>query len=366
MTLLIPKRIHQVWAGPDPFPYAFKPAVNSWRANHPQWDYKMWSESDLDSRNGMDMVNRDLYDRAREMAPADWLRWRADIARLEILFRHGGVYGDTDSESLKPLDELLDNVSCFFIQSPNDTRLATQAVMGCVQGHPFIKHLLEQMAANVGAFRKGSKLVETVGGKYITREMKRTRPDDVVVFNADLFSGQSIRERERGLKPKLSRAYVNHRYNNTDRLRGSGAQQASAWRAIADVLNRAEVRYWLTGQTMLGHVRDGRCIGQAIDLGVWDSDRDSITKLLGHNRMKIIRNRLHLIRTEVGGIRVNFWIHHANDEKVWFESDKDTFHYPRELFDRMHSSVFYHKDVWIPSPPEDWCVAHYGRNWVNV
>ena len=44
------------------------------------------------------MSHRDLYD-----AETNWGA-KADIARYEIVYQHGGVYCDIDSQSLKPFD----------------------------------------------------------------------------------------------------------------------------------------------------------------------------------------------------------------------------------------------------------------------
>lgn len=371
--LLIPKVIHQIWAGPDPFPYAFKAASKSWSDNHPDWQRAMWFEDDLDDPDQIVMLNRGLYDRAREMSPNDWLRWRSDIARLEVLYRYGGVYCDTDSESLKPLDDLLDNVSCFFIQSPNDLKGATQAVCGAVPEHPFIKHLLDRLHENAMSFKPGSRLVETVGGSYITRELRRVRPDDVAVFAAELFAGRSIRERDRGIAPRLSQAYVDHQYNNTDRMRNQGATQAAAWRSIADILNPSGITYWLVDGTLLGHVRDGRCLGydKDIDLGIWAGDRERVSKLLRSKRLKMIRDRPHMIKTEVGGVRIDFYVYHLDEKsgQAWFEVHHNkrrmVSRYPRSLFDNLRPSVFYHKDVLIPDPPEQFLEIKYGKGWTE-
>lgn len=367
--MTIPKKIHQVWAGPDPFPHIFQKSVETWKKNHPEWEYKRWGEEELAS---FGMINQDLYGQAKDFAPRDWLRWRADIARLEVLYREGGVYCDTDSDSLKPLDELLEGVECFFIQSPNDLKGATQAVMGCAPGHPFIKHLLDGLRDNAEDFNVGAKLVQTVGGAYITRELRKLKPDDVAVFAADLFSGRSIRERDKGIKPNLSRAYVDHRYNNTDRMRNAGASQAAAWKAVSDVLSELpDVQVWLTCGTLLGHVREGRCMGHDVDvdLGIWAHDREKVSELLRSKRIEINRDRPHMIKARINGQKVDFYCHTREKQQVRFEvhykGRRMVLRYPAHLFDNMRESVFYLKPVLIPHPVEDFLRIHYGPKWTE-
>jgi mannosyltransferase OCH1-like enzyme len=186
----------------------------SWLEHNPGWKHRVWGEADLD---GLPMVNRALYDAAgRETAhlpPVDTIRWRVDVARLEILHRHGGIYVDADAECLRPLDLLL-NHAMFVAQSPNDMG-ATNNVMGASPGHPFLDTLIRGLPANAAA-RRGQRLVEMVGGKYLTRELATHKPPDVVVLPWWLFAAQSIRDRRRG-RPAVSdpRAYVRHVYGNT-------------------------------------------------------------------------------------------------------------------------------------------------------
>jgi inositol phosphorylceramide mannosyltransferase catalytic subunit len=96
--LAVPRTIHQIWLGPEPLPDLHRPWIDSWRRHHPGWEHRLWTEVDLPE----DPVRREVLDRLR--APVE----RADILRLEILFRHGGIYADTDLECLRPVDELLE------------------------------------------------------------------------------------------------------------------------------------------------------------------------------------------------------------------------------------------------------------------
>lgn len=63
----------------------------------------------------------------------------ADLVRLEVIFRYGGVYFDSDVRSISPMDALLMN-SDFFVASEGGHTL-TNAVFGATPRH----HLLEKM-----------------------------------------------------------------------------------------------------------------------------------------------------------------------------------------------------------------------------
>ena len=63
---------------------------------------------------------------------------RADILRLEVVLRYGGVHVDADFECLRPLEPLLDESIEFFIgyRKPGHVN---GALFGAVAGHPLLE-----------------------------------------------------------------------------------------------------------------------------------------------------------------------------------------------------------------------------------
>jgi hypothetical protein len=78
--------LHQIWVGPQPEPTIF---TDTWRrmCRRAGWEYRMWREAEI---NAFGLENRSLYE--RETRP----QGMGNIARMEILKRHGGVYLDCD------------------------------------------------------------------------------------------------------------------------------------------------------------------------------------------------------------------------------------------------------------------------------
>jgi mannosyltransferase OCH1-like enzyme len=95
------------------------------------------------------MINRDLFDQE-----SMW-QCKADIMRLEILYKYGGVYIDADMVSLgKPLDHVVD--SCkhtgFLMGYEPDTKDKPYSVLGnsfivASKGHPLLRLLIGYIAA---------------------------------------------------------------------------------------------------------------------------------------------------------------------------------------------------------------------------
>lgn len=103
--IMIPKIIHYCWFGGSEEPESVKKCIASWRKYCPDYEIKKWDESNF-------QIDSHPY-----MAEAYRLRkWPfvSDLARLIIIYNHGGVYLDTDVELIRPLDDILINNRFFF------------------------------------------------------------------------------------------------------------------------------------------------------------------------------------------------------------------------------------------------------------
>lgn len=192
---------------PDPYDHG-----DAWEATHPHWERRLWTDTDLDG----DWRVRPLLDNAERYAPRDAVRFRVDVLRLELLSRYGGIYVDCDARPLRSFDPLCER-DAFVAQSPNDPRKATNAVMGCEPGHPYIETLLDGVAERAER-KKGRRVVESVGGFYLTD----TLSDDVEMLPWWWFAAQSIRDRDRGRKPdprNTKEGFCDHMYGNTRKRR---------------------------------------------------------------------------------------------------------------------------------------------------
>jgi len=212
----IPKIIHRVWIydpspAADPMPEEFVEYGRAWQRMHPAW--KVVDHTELAGLSPL--RNQALHDAAKD---ADYRRYRADIVRLEILCKYGGVYVDTDCEPLKPLDGLLEDVDAFVGESPNlgpkGERIITNAVMGSVPGHPFIDAAIRRLPQSARDFA-GMQTAVTVGPWHLQRTLDAGEGHGLTVFPSYVFFPQSIRDRNDGKEADLSRSYAWHRWANT-------------------------------------------------------------------------------------------------------------------------------------------------------
>lgn len=95
---MIPKKIHYCWFGHDEMPQLAIECIESWHKLMPDWEYKLWNESNFD-------IESSSY--TKEANDAGKYAFVSDYVRLFALEKEGGVYLDVDFEVYKPFDNLL-------------------------------------------------------------------------------------------------------------------------------------------------------------------------------------------------------------------------------------------------------------------
>ena len=149
-SIKIPKIIHQIWVNENELPEIFRGLTETWKENHPNWEYRLWDEKaihDLITTHFPELLS--YY----EALKYDIQRWH--LARYLILLHWGGLYVDIDSECLAPIDLLLSNSSCCMGMEPeagtmryNKQRVVGNAFMASVPGHPYLKAVIEDIKTN--------------------------------------------------------------------------------------------------------------------------------------------------------------------------------------------------------------------------
>ncbi|WP_220459802.1 glycosyltransferase family 32 protein [Rugamonas fusca] len=123
---MIPKIIHLCWFGGGPMSPLHRKCVDSWRKYCPDYEIRTWNERNTDLDNE---YCRAAIQRRKWAFVSDW-------ARFDILYRHGGVYLDTDIELIRPIDDLLGLGGCVNVQET--ARAVSSGVIACEAGDPVI------------------------------------------------------------------------------------------------------------------------------------------------------------------------------------------------------------------------------------
>lgn len=370
--MTIPRKLHHVWPELDPVPHRTRALIEGLRERHPGWEHRLWTPAELDA---LPMRNRGLYDLAERAAPNDWIRWRADIARLEVVNHEGGIYVDTDTESVRALDPLLtEHGDCWWAESPNREGHVTQAVFGATARHPFLRHLLQRIVKSAHE-HMGQRIHHMVGTKFVDREFHAVGEGlGVRMLPWRWFAGRSIAAREKGVAADLTEAYVGHRYDNTAKHRAA-APQIAAFRAAADVLNGVGVEWWLCSGVLLGHIRDGAWIpwDMDVDVGIWPEDVETVRAAFVRAGWPFKRDResqmwpVHGGRGVKGGTKIDVHAHYRDGDvvfKLHGKGEKIRMNYSAALFEDMQPSVYYLRRTLLPSPPERYLEEQYGPDWM--
>jgi mannosyltransferase OCH1-like enzyme len=176
----IPRIFHQIWVGPDPFPQEFAEYQQTWRLHHPGWELRFWTETNLPG----DLQRKEAYELLRR--PAE----RADVLRLELLYRQGGVYVDVDFECLRSIEPLIEGTD-FFIGYRKPNRV-NNAIVGSVCEHPVLKQAIRDIRP-----RTTYGPVDKAGtGPLFWRKLLRQHPE-VTIFDPEVFYPRTSEDRHR-------------------------------------------------------------------------------------------------------------------------------------------------------------------------
>lgn len=128
----IPKVIHYIWFGKGEKKELHLKCIESWKKHCPDYEILEWNETNYNISKNKYIAQ--AYERKK------WA-YVSDYARMDILYRYGGIYLDTDVELMNSIDVLLTTEAflCFGEWPvPN-----SGAGMGCVKGHTIIKQMME-------------------------------------------------------------------------------------------------------------------------------------------------------------------------------------------------------------------------------
>lgn len=95
---MIPKQIHYFWFGGNPLPAKAQACVESWRRFLPDYEIVRWDEHNFN-------VNMISY--TAQAYKAEKWAFVSDFARFWVLYKHGGLYFDTDVEIVAPIDDII-------------------------------------------------------------------------------------------------------------------------------------------------------------------------------------------------------------------------------------------------------------------
>lgn len=175
---MIPKLLHIIWVGDE----ARRPnrAIQTWKDHHPDWTVRVWGNEDLISTPWINQGHISAMARQEWNGVADMMRW-------EILFRHGGVLVDADSQCIRSLPDWLLECEAFACWENELLRpgLIAAGYFGSIPQTPFLAALIQ------GILRKPTvtdrNAWESVGPLYLTESWKALSYESLTILPSHFF-----------------------------------------------------------------------------------------------------------------------------------------------------------------------------------
>lgn len=162
----IGRRIFQVWVGTAEPPLKW---MQTWKDKHPDWEYILIDNDYLYSHSWINKKHIMQYYKEK--------KWHgvADLVRYEMQYNYGGFIAPADSQCLRPLDELIDEVynsgcDCFTCSESDLLPDYVVPILGATKGNELIKTIIDKLHKIESV--EGTKPWKTTGNKFIGKVIK--------------------------------------------------------------------------------------------------------------------------------------------------------------------------------------------------
>ena len=161
----IPKIIHQTApADKNKWPEVWFKCQISWKEKFPDFEYKMWTDDDLDSLIKNDFAY--FYDIYKNY---DVNIKRIDIARYFILYKYGGIYADMDYICFKNFYDLLPKDKVSISESPwRENEYLQNALMISPKESPFWMKVIEKATIRFNENYNNGDVLDVTGPRLIS------------------------------------------------------------------------------------------------------------------------------------------------------------------------------------------------------
>ena len=172
----IPRVIHQIWLGPNPLPEEFQRYRETWKRHHPDWEIRLWTDAEV-----AELDLPEAFHRGRDVCE------KADVLRMELIRRFGGLHVDTDIECLRPLDPLLEGLRAFAGYDDINDTVISGALMGAVPEHPALERAVREVHDSVGS----GHIIDATGPRFLTRIF--AEDPELLAFPHEYFHPRNFR-----------------------------------------------------------------------------------------------------------------------------------------------------------------------------
>jgi len=161
--------IHQLWIGSE-LPEGLKSCTRVWQEMHPKWEYRLWTEEELAD---LETPYDDVIANAADYVPADAVyQFKSDLYRWVILREYGGLWADTDTWPLKPVDGLITDSAVFGWEIQN--QWVGTSTFYIERGHPVLDAIHACVVDLIERSPRPTRPNQLTGPKAITRPVVKS------------------------------------------------------------------------------------------------------------------------------------------------------------------------------------------------
>ncbi|MDA4846017.1 glycosyltransferase [Hoeflea poritis] len=187
---MVPKIIHQTWRDEN-IPGEYSELVDSWKRLNPDWEYRLWTDEDLD-----ELVGKHFPEFLEQFRGYPNPVQRADAGRYMLLYIHGGVYADLDTRCNESFGLLADEERIVLAHEPVEhlydhcevrqlDHLLFNGTMVSPKRHPFWLIVFEALKR----CRHSKDVMDSTGPVLLTQCVRQyDRPEQLSINSCQLFN----------------------------------------------------------------------------------------------------------------------------------------------------------------------------------
>lgn len=183
-TVPVPKRIWQTWHTTE-LPEQMKKATEIVKNTHPEYEYNLMDDHACATYIGVHF-EPDVLDAYHRLVPG---AFKADLWRLCVMYKHGGIYLDIKLVPVPPFtfDQLLERTQFVRDRVKNLQGGIYNAFLVCVPGDPRIKACIDRIVHNVATDFYGKSCLEPTGPALLAKYIHNRGPDITMKLYASLL-----------------------------------------------------------------------------------------------------------------------------------------------------------------------------------
>jgi mannosyltransferase OCH1-like enzyme len=176
---MIPKIIHQIWIGPKPIPYEY---INTIKNMNHDYEHILWTEEEFKKRH--------MYFKCQNQIDLiDELCGKADIMRVEILNRYGGIYIDADTIAIERIDDkfLQNDAFAGFENEIKIKNLVGNSTMGFTKNHIILQNMIDYFLKNINTKSDINKEIWKLTGPLLFTNIINNFPKTIRLYPDHYF-----------------------------------------------------------------------------------------------------------------------------------------------------------------------------------